>query len=332
MLASAAVEPDREKMSPVPAGVATAGSSAPSVATDPRTSGADWVGPRNLSGEFPTKVQDGKIHPTAESPIEGDMAETPSDTSRLTVDTVPRQGLISSVFQRGTPPAEHSQTMQVLSEMNESADVVEQNLPTLPATMSVTASGATDRKVRGIVMETPSSLPAGTAEAIPGLVELSARRELTSAGDAAAPQAHVIEGVRRAIETATAGFKRSDGSSVAVEVRPDENTQFALHVKLLHGRFEVMAILERGDFAAFSADWPQLQHRLAEQGVRLSPLASGGENSNVSWSSSGRQTPDERGREKVPFEERSIPVGGRPETIRPRVRRAAAAGGSEWWA
>ena len=222
--------------------------------------------------------------------------------------------------------------MQAVSEMNENAGVVEQNLPTLPTTLEVAAPAGRERKARTSALDFLAPLPSGTTEAASGLTDFSTRVGLTTRAEAEveSPQTHLVEGVRRAVENATAGLKRIEGNSVAVEIRPDENTQLALHVKLHQGRFEVQAVLERGDFAAFSAEWPQLQNRLAEQGVRLASLVASAENSHLS--SGGRPSSEERGREELPSEAQSTPVPPKPETRRFKPRPAAAADEREWWA
>ena len=110
----------------------------------------------------------------------------------------------------------------------------------------------------------------------------------------------------------------------------DNNTQLALHVELHQGRLEVRAVLERGDFAALGAEWSQLQNRLAEQGVRLSPLAAGAGAGNAfaGDSSFSRQ----RGREEMPFRELPIPALAEAETRKSGARTAVASTGRAWWA
>ena len=80
--------------------------------------------------------------------------------------------------------------------------------------------------------------------------------------------------IGRAIESAVVGLQHVNATSLAVVLKPDENTQLSLHFKLQHGHFEAFAVLERGDFKSLTSEWAQLQSRLADQGIRLAPLVS----------------------------------------------------------
>ena len=121
-----------------------------------------------------------------------------------------------------------------------------------------------------------------------------------------------------------------DASSLSLVLTPDGNTQLALHVEVQQGRFEVRAVLERGDFAALGAEWAQLQNRLAEQGVRLAPLVSGaGAGNAFAGEPSFSQ---QRGREEMPFGELPIPALAKAEARKSGARTVVATNGRAWWA
>jgi hypothetical protein len=84
----------------------------------------------------------------------------------------------------------------------------------------------------------------------------------------------------------TPGCKRKENLSVSGVLKRDGGTQLTWQMKLRHGDFEVLAVLERGNSTTPDADWARLQLRLAEHGVRMAPLATSGE--RASWYGTGR--------------------------------------------
>jgi hypothetical protein len=72
-------------------------------------------------------------------------------------------------------------------------------------------------------------------------------------------------------------------SSMQVVIKPDAGTQLSLELRQQGGNVEVQAVLQQGDFNHLNQQWPDLQQRLEERGIRLAPLtdegAAGGSNS-----------------------------------------------------
>lgn len=88
--------------------------------------------------------------------------------------------------------------------------------------------------------------------------------------------------------------------SMAVVINPDPQTELLLHVRNHHGIVEARAELSQGDFAALNAQWPELQRRLEEQGIRVAPLLreqgfDAAANGGFSQSRSHREPPVEDG-------------------------------------
>jgi hypothetical protein len=73
--------------------------------------------------------------------------------------------------------------------------------------------------------------------------------------------------------------------SMSGVLKRDGDTQLSLQMKLQRGKFEVLAVLERGKSTTPDADWARLQFRLAEHGVRMAPLISS--SNRVSWYAAG---------------------------------------------
>ena len=86
--------------------------------------------------------------------------------------------------------------------------------------------------------------------------------------------------------------------SMSGVLKRDGDTQLTMQVKLQHGNFEVLAVLERGNSTAADADWARLQFRLAEHGVRMAPLISSGD--RASWYAAGRFPTSDRKLDEPP--------------------------------
>jgi hypothetical protein len=288
--------------------------------------------PVSQPGDSPVEVSEaGTASAPAAIPSDSRPAAAGSSRGLAVAElTAHEQALMAAVSDSGTPAAQHTGTMQATCEMNENAGLAEQNLPCLPAAIEAAGPAGRERKARTNDGDRLAGLPSGAAETALALADQPSRRDLGAYAEAAAPPAAGAEGVRRAIENAALGLRRMDASSLSLVLTPDNNTQLALHVELHQGRLEVRAVLERGDFAALGAEWSQLQNRLAEQGVRLSPLAAGAGAGNAfaGDSSFSRQ----RGREEMPFRELPIPALAEAETRKSGARTAVASTGRAWWA
>lgn len=195
----------------------------------------------------------------------------------------------------------------------------------------------------------PAGKRAGTA------FELSAIRPLTAAQAASSPAGATIESssgnsVRTAeqllqnVNREVAQFKRFNAESMAVVLKPDNQTEIFLHLASRNGQIEIQARFERGDFAALNGQWSQLQQTLSQQGIRLSSLQEGFQQApqqqpggSPDWGhgqmNQGQQRPsqgdaDER-TDRRPFEEFVLPnhlreSGPRPERHQPALKRATS--------
>ena len=180
--------------------------------------------------------------------------------------------------QAGMSAASVTDTMRKARETDETASTAGQNLPTVAG--EVTSSS---RPVAAAPKENPNERVENAGERTNGLTPLvtATERPVAQAHDSASIPAEsstpvrTVEAVHRAIESTTVNMQRMAAASVSMVLKPDTNTQLALHVKWQQGHFEALAVLERGDFSSLGAQWTQLQHRLAEQGVRLAPLVAG---------------------------------------------------------
>jgi hypothetical protein len=224
--------------------------------------------------------------------------------------------------------------MQATTEMDESTRQGGQDLPT-------------------------TALPVGT----PWLIELAARSRAASTRLDAAPSGDMVttlsasnvamekggsaveaeanqprsgttDTVRQAIEDATVSLRRMDATSISLVIRPDRQTEVALHLDWREGHCEATAVVERGDAAALGAQWGQLQQRLAAQGVQLAPLATGKEGvvSSGGGHGGGSFTSSENQRQLA--SRNQVPASFTPKTQARKsgAKTIPARNGSEWWA
>lgn len=244
--------------------------------------------------------------------------------------TAHEQVLMAAVSDSGTSAASHAGMMQAMREMTETASPAEQQLPCGLPVIEAAAFAGRDRKARVNEGDRLADLPVGVAEMGLALADQPTRHELSVYTEAVASPTVPTEGVRRAIESAAAGLRRTDAFSLSLVLTPDSNTQLALHVELQQGQLDVRVVLERGDFAALGAEWSQLQSRFAEQGVRLAPLVSGaGTGDGLAGEPSFSQG---RSRQESSLEDWPIPVLGKSEARTSGVRTVVATNGRAWWA
>ena len=70
-------------------------------------------------------------------------------------------------------------------------------------------------------------------------------------------------------------FKSSGLNSMSVVLKPDVHTEIRLEFATRDGQIEARAHVASGDLQQLGANWTQLQDSLAQQGIRLLPLAGG---------------------------------------------------------
>ncbi|MGO8674468.1 MAG: hypothetical protein ACLQVX_01205 [Limisphaerales bacterium] len=258
----------------------------------------------------------------------------PAKPAAATGPATPATTISSTQPEHGMSVAPQTDTMPAPNEVNEIATHGGQNLPGAGAEVVVPPADARERRAGGAASESDSTLPSGAAQ--PGLAapEPPAGQEVAVHTDPSSSQTGAVEAVRRAIDDAAAGLQRGNGASVSLVLRPDANIQLSLHVSLQHGHLDAVAVLEHGDFSAIGAEWTGLQSRLAEQGVRLAPLAS---SPNLSMSFSG-------GESHLPGQDRQTEYSTQategftnvaaipPPASRPTARNQPSSGQREWWA
>jgi hypothetical protein len=76
-------------------------------------------------------------------------------------------------------------------------------------------------------------------------------------------------------------------SSLTVIIKPSAGTQMSLELRQQNNAIQAQASLQQGDFKHLSQNWPELQHRLEQRGIRLAPLTDDGSSTFTSNSGQG---------------------------------------------
>lgn len=213
-------------------------------------------------------------------------------------------------------------------EQNETAAATGQKVPGMAQVDLVTRRNP----VRSAESETPSQEPMIASAATSSRTPQSGLPDFDGVASSTRPSS--VDAVHRAIDSGVAQLKKIDKETLSVVLKPDENTQLTLHLKLRQGQVEALVFLNSGDSSALNAEWSQMQERLAQQGVRLAPLVAVRDEAALSTGQNGRNfNSQERDNEKsVPrFDTSALSNRATPST-RSRVTQALKPAGWESWA
>lgn len=109
------------------------------------------------------------------------------------------------------------------------------------------------------------------------------------------------------------------GETISMILRPDAHTQLKLELRHEGAAYQAEVRVERGDAALLGADWAQLQSRLEDRGIRLSPLVGAG------LSSSGQGDFSSTGERRQSFQEsRTLQPDWLPTGASAATRRSSA--------
>ena len=120
----------------------------------------------------------------------------------------------------------------------------------------------------------------------------------------------------------------SGNNSMQVVIKPDAGTQLSLELRQQGGSVQVHAVLQQGNFGHLNQQWPDLQQRLEQRGIKLGPLTDDAPfaNSGGYETFQNKQSP---GSEKTP----EVTLIDMPAAMfAPEPAQAAAHRGWETWA
>jgi hypothetical protein len=155
------------------------------------------------------------------------------------------------------------------------AELPEQNLPGAPLSSERSASLKAPVPNRAIgeefrISET-NSLSGGLADLL-----VKAGQDTTTAKDLSQVRSASHERLFHLVETQAQLARENKMERVSVVLRPDEQTEIVLRLRVQDGQVQAHARCERGDFANLNSGWTDLQRSLLECGVKLDALSSGG--------------------------------------------------------
>lgn len=171
-------------------------------------------------------------------------------------------------LRRGMVAAEHGIQMKQMSNQDEIARLLEQNMPVPPAWSATARSPERTRGQRVVEGSLPES--GFAACGLTGLEQGAAAVETSPVSDTAPTLA---ERLLPLVSTEVRLLKQAGPGEVSVLLKPDTHTEIVLHLRTIAGRVEAVVRCERGDFQTLNAEWEQLRGALAPQGVHLLPLS-----------------------------------------------------------
>jgi flagellar hook-length control protein FliK len=161
--------------------------------------------------------------------------------------------------------------MNTTTNKDENAGVTEQILPgsrPLPVPPLPKIAAALPRTHAGDE-SSAEDFPAAGAKSAPSPVRADLSRHDSAPVGPLTPMARISEIISREVQM----FKRAGDDLVEVVLTPDAKTQISLRLRWRDGQMEAQARCDLGDYRALNLQWPQLQAKLAEHGVRLAHLS-----------------------------------------------------------
>lgn len=265
------------------------------------------------------------VAPSVAAPAKASLSLGPASASSEKSDSSAGSPPTSQPVGNGTSVANQNIPMKQVEKANKIAGQTEKVLP-----------GNAISAVRGSSTLAYSShagqLTGAVAAGIP--VSGNVEKAATAPVDAiTTPAANNMRGtVERTEQMVTLNAVRlsdSGNSSMQVVIKPDAGTQLSLQLRQQGGGVEVQAVLQQGDFHHLSQQWPDLQHRLDQRGIRLAPLSDEGAAANNGGSNETFQQQQNQTADIVP----DITLVESPAGIlAPEAAQAPAHRGWETWA
>jgi hypothetical protein len=144
-------------------------------------------------------------------------------------------------------------------------------------------------------------------------------------------RAQALERAHDAMTLHAMSLNNAGTDSLQVVIKPGAGTELSLELRQRGGSVEVQAVLQQGDFKHLNQQWPELQQRLEQRGIKLASLTADGTFTDAG--SDGRfqqrkdqsENPSAGALSGMTF---TAPLTG--TFARPAARTAAAAGWETW--
>jgi hypothetical protein len=166
----------------------------------------------------------------------------------------------------GTSIAKEDAAMKKVDKLNKFAGTMEKILPgnTVVLARENNLSSRPDQLAGNDAMNVSTSgreaiVPFMTADSVAGSAAIDNR-------------AHTLEHVSEMVVQHAVRMNGLGGDSLQVVIKPGAGTQLSLELRRHGDGVEVQAVLQQGDFSHLNQNWPELQQRLEQRGIRLAPL------------------------------------------------------------
>jgi hypothetical protein len=166
----------------------------------------------------------------------------------------------------GTSIAKEDAAMKKVDKLNKFAGTTEKILPgnTVVLARENNLSARADQPAGNNTAEVSTSgreaiVPFMTTDSVAGSAAIDNR-------------AHTLEHVSEMVVQHAMRLNGSGGDALQVVIKPGAGTQLSLELRRHGDGVEVQAVLQQGDFGHLNQNWPELQQRLEQRGIRLAPL------------------------------------------------------------
>ncbi len=171
----------------------------------------------------------------------------------------------------GTSIAKQDVAMNQAEKMNKIAGQTEKVLPGNVVSIS---SGASSQLFSSRAAEFSAANTANLSVSASSSLDAVAALPVDSTivPISSAPDTRLLERTQDMVTMNAMRLTDSGNNSMQVVIKPDAGTQLSLELRQHNGGVEVQAVLQQGDFNHLNQQWPDLQHRLDQRGIRLAPL------------------------------------------------------------
>ena len=229
-----------------------------------------------------------------------DSADPASDIGNATAkisDSNSGAGAQPPSDSNGTSIAKQDMSMKQAEKTNKVAGQMEKVLP------GDAVSASRENPASGISLNTQSFMATAAAgsPAASNVDGISlAPADSVAASAVVDARINSLERTQNLVMVSAVRLSDSGNNSMQVVIKPDAGTQLSLELRQQGGKVEVQAALQQGDFNHLNQQWPDLQQRLEERGIRLAPLTDEGASGSNNGGSEAFQNKQNQTNEVVP--------------------------------
>ena len=226
----------------------------------------------------------------------GAISDAGNATAKVS-DSNSGAGALPQPDANGTSIAKQNMAMKQAEKTNKIAGQMEKVLP------GNAVSASRENPASGISLNPQSfmataSVGSPTASNVDGIS--SAPADSVAASAVVDARINSLERTQNLVLVSAVRLSDSGNNSMQVVIKPDAGTQLSLELRQQGGNVEVQAALQQGDFNHLNQQWPDLQQRLEERGIRLAPLTDEGASGSNNGGSEAFQNKQNQTNQVVP--------------------------------